>query len=391
MTETVKCPSADLCGGCSYQGVPYELQLKNKEGEVRGYLKNSGFSPDILTGIKPCPVIAGYRNKMEYTFGNEQKGGELRLGMHRKKSFISVTDGSCCQIVPEDFNTLVRMTLDLCLERGYVQYSKKFHTGLLRNLILRRGMRTGELLVNIVTSSETAFDEEGFLSMVMGAPLSSIVCGVLHTVNDDPSDAVNVQDMRILWGRDWYMEEIMGLRFKVGAFSFFQTNVDAAERLYRDALDLIPGIEGKTVYDLYCGTGTISQAMALKAKMVYGVEIVEEAVIAARENAALNGLDNCRFVADDVQNALSGLPEPPDVIVVDPPRSGIMPKALSQILSYKVPQILYISCNPKTMAENLRAAVLSGYRPSGVTAYDNFPFTRHTECVCLLEYTSIGK
>ena len=391
MTETVKCPSADLCGGCSYQGVPYELQLKNKEGEVRGYLKNSGFSPDILTGIKPCPVIAGYRNKMEYTFGNEQKGGELRLGMHRKKSFISVTDGSCCQIVPKDFNTLVRMTLDFCLERGYVQYSKKFHTGLLRNLILRRGMRTGELLVNIVTSSETAFDEEGFLSMVMGTPLSSTVCGVLHTVNDDPSDAVNVQDMRILWGRDWYMEEIMGLKFKVGAFSFFQTNVDAAERLYRDALDLIPGIEGKTVYDLYCGTGTISQAMALKAKMVYGVEIVEEAVIAARENAALNGLDNCRFVADDVQNALSGLPEPPDVIVVDPPRSGIMPKALSQILSYKVPQILYISCNPKTMAENLRAAVLSGYRPSGVTAYDNFPFTRHTECVCLLEHTSIGK
>ncbi|MBR0441557.1 MAG: 23S rRNA (uracil(1939)-C(5))-methyltransferase RlmD [Firmicutes bacterium] len=391
MTETVKCPSADLCGGCSYQGVPYELQLKNKEGEVRGYLKNSGFSPDILTGIKPCPVIAGYRNKMEYTFGNEQKGGELRLGMHRKKSFISVTDGSCCQIVPKDFNTLVRMTLDFCLERGYVQYSKKFHTGLLRNLILRRGMRTGELLVNIVTSSETAFDEEGFLSMVMGTPLSSTVCGVLHTVNDDPSDAVNVQDMRILCGRDWYMEDIMGLRFKVGAFSFFQTNVDAAERLYRDALDLIPGIEGKTVYDLYCGTGTISQAMALKAKMVYGVEIVEEAVIAARENAALNGLDNCRFVADDVQNALSGLPEPPDVIVVDPPRSGIMPKALSQILSYKVPQILYISCNPKTMAENLRAAVLSGYRPSGVTAYDNFPFTRHTECVCLLEHTSIGK
>ncbi len=379
------CPAAELCGGCSYQGVPYEEQLRNKEDEVRALIKAAGFDPALMPGIVPCPDPYSYRNKMEYSFGDERKGGELRLGMHRKKSFLSVVDSSHCLIVPDDFNTLVRNTLSFCLERGYVQFNRKLRSGLLRNLILRRGVRTGELLVNIVTSSAAGFDEEGFARVVNGAKLGSRVCGILRTINDTPSDAVNVEELRILQGRDYYMEEVLGLSFKVGAFSFFQTNVEAAERLYRDALALIPDIGGKVVYDLYCGTGTISQAMALKAKKVYGVEIVEEAVEAARMNASLNGLENCVFVADDVQNALDSLEERPDVIVVDPPRSGIMPKALGKILAYKVPQILYISCNPKTLAENLRAASLSGYRPASLTAYDNFPFTRHTECVCLLE------
>ncbi|MBR0140264.1 MAG: 23S rRNA (uracil(1939)-C(5))-methyltransferase RlmD [Firmicutes bacterium] len=379
------CPAAGLCGGCSYQGVAYDDQLKNKEGEVRGYLKAAVIDPGILSGIEPCPVRFGYRNKMEYSFGDEYKGGELRLGMHKKGSFMSVIDASSCTIVPEDFNVLVKRTLQFCLEKGYVQYNKKLHTGLMRNLILRRGVRTGQLLVNIVTSSYGEFDEQGFVEMVKTSPLKSQVCGILHTLNDKPSDAVNVNGLKVLYGDDFYTEEVLGLKFKVGAFSFFQTNVEAAERLYKDALELIPGIEGKTVYDLYCGTGTISQAMALKARRVYGIEIVEEAVEAAKANAALNGLNNCVFIAGDVQDALDSLEERPDVIVVDPPRSGITPKALAKILSYGVPQILYISCNPKTLAENLRAAALSGYSPVSLTAYDNFPFTRHTECICLLE------
>lgn len=383
--EMTVCPVADFCGGCSYQGVSYEDQLKRKEDEVRSYLKNSGFSPDLLSGIEGCPERFNYRNKMEYTFGNEYKDGPMRLGMHRKKSFISVVDSSCCRIVPEDFNRIVKAVVDFCSEKGYVQYSKKFHTGLLRNLVLRKGIRTEQLLVNIVTTTQADFDEEGFLALINGLSLDAKVCGVLHTINNDRSDAVNAEEVRVLAGEPFYMEKVLGLDFKVGAFSFFQTNVPAAERLYKEALDLIPGIEGKTVYDLYCGTGTISQAMALKAKKVVGVEIVKEAVEAAKVNAALNGLTNCEFIADDVQNALSSIEEKPDVIVVDPPRSGIMPKALSQILAYNVPQILYISCNPKTMAENLRAAVLCGYKPVRIKAYDNFPFTRHCESVTLLE------
>jgi 23S rRNA (uracil-5-)-methyltransferase RumA len=252
-------------------------------------------------------------------------------------------------------------------------------------------MRTGELLINIITSSDSeseSFDEAAFVKLLLDAEkegqFDARIVGILRTVNDDPADAVNIGELRVLYGQPFYMEQIMGLQFKVGAFSFFQTNVDAAERLYMDALSLIPGIEGKTVYDLYCGTGTISQAMALKAKKVIGVEIVEEAVVSAKANAALNGLENCEFIADDVQKALSGIHEKPDVIVVDPPRSGITPKAMRQILGYNVDQILYISCNPRTLMENLRAAYLAGYKVQRMKAYDNFPFTSHVETVVLM-------
>ncbi len=378
------CPAADTCGGCSYQGVPYELQLSNKLGEVRGALKKNGIDEALLTGIRPCEDRFAYRNKMEYAFGNECRGGEMKLGLHKKGSYMSIIDAGSCMLVSPDFNVILKAVLSFCKERGYVHYHQKLHTGFLRYLVLRKGFRTGEILVNIVTTSSQPFDEEGFVSLIGSLQLKDSVCGILHTINDDPADSVLCQELRVLSGRDHYFEEILGLRFRVGAFSFFQTNVSAAERLYADALSLIPGIEGKTVYDLYCGCGTITQAMALKAKKVIGVEINAEAVESARTNAALNGLDNCEFVAGDVQNVLDVLSEKPDVIVVDPPRSGIMPKALSKILSYGVEQLLYISCNPKTMADNLRAAALSGYKINFISAYDNFPFTRHIESVVLL-------
>lgn len=382
------CPAAEECGGCSYQGVSYEDQLKNKEGEVRGLLRKAGIDESIFAGIEGCPERYAYRNKMEYTFGNGFKEGPTVLGLHKKKSFISIVDASCCMLVPGDFNRVLSATMDFVREKGYSHYHKKFHTGLMRGLILRRGFRTGELLINIVTAScdsnGALFDEEGYVKKITELELDDTVVGILHTVNDNISDTTTCEELRVLHGRTFYEEEIMGLRFKVGAFSFFQTNVPAAERLYKDAIGLIDGLEGKTVYDLYCGTGTITQAMALKAKKAIGVEIVEEAIETARMSAEINGLSNCEFIADDVQNALSGINDKPDVIVVDPPRAGISPKALSQILSYGVEQIVYISCNPKTMAENLRACIMLGYKPVKIKAYDNFPFTKHTESVCLL-------
>jgi 23S rRNA (uracil-5-)-methyltransferase RumA len=385
------CPQAERCGGCSFQGIPYEEQCAAKEKQVRDLLKGAGLDPALLEEFVPCTTRYHYRNKMEFTFGDSYKGGPMELGMHIKGSFMSIVDAGCCQIVPEDFTRIQSLIKSFCLQNKYSVYHKKFHTGLLRSITLRQGIRTKELLINIITASDSAdesFDEAGFVKLLLDAESSgsfdSKIAGILRTVNDDPADAVNIGELRVLYGQPFYMEQIMGLRFKVGAFSFFQTNVDAAERLYSDALSLIPGIEGKTVYDLYCGTGTISQAMALKAKKVIGVEIVEEAVISARANAALNGLENCEFIADDVQKALSGIHEKPDVIVVDPPRSGITPKAMRQILGYKVDQILYISCNPKTLMENLRAAYLAGYKVERMKSYDNFPFTSHVETVCLL-------
>ena len=181
------------------------------------------------------------------------------------------------------------------------------------------------------------------------------------------------------------MEEILGLKFKVSAFSFFQTNVEAVENLYSYALDLIDDFSDKTVFDLYCGTGTITQTLAKKAANAIGIELVEEAVEAARANAKLNGLDNCRFITGDVFEVLKTVEEKPDVIVVDPPRVGIKPEALDKIIGYGVDQIVYISCNPKSLVENLYYMQYYGYEVVSVKPFDNFPGTKHCEVIALLQ------
>ena len=377
------CPIAEKCGGCTYQGVPYEQQLKEKEGTVRGLLSSAAFDPSLCLPIEPCPDVYRYRNKMDYTFGDEVKDGPLQLGMHKKKQFLSVVNADLCQIVPEDFNSLLDATLQFCRDKGYTHYHRRRHEGLLRYLILRRGVRTNQLLVNIVTSPGE-FAEDEYVNVILSTKTDHDICGVLHTVDDSRSDAVNPTEIKVLHGSDHYEEVVMELKFDVGPFSFFQTNVPAAERLYRDAIRLIDGIEGKTVYDLYCGTGTITQAMATKAGRVIGVEIVEEAVDAARRSAARNGLTNCEFICGDVLKVLDGMPALPDVIVVDPPRAGIHPKAMKKICSYGVSQIVYISCNPKTLVQNLASAREEGYEPVYFKPYDNFPMTNHVETVALL-------
>ena len=379
------CRQCEVCGGCTFQAVEYAEQLNNKLNAAKEALQKNEIDADILKEIVPSPEIYGYRNKMEYTFGDEVIDGPLNLGMHKAGSFISIIDASCCQLVPEDFNKILKFTRDWCVEKGYKFYHKKRHDGLLRSLIVRHGVRTNELLINIVTSSFSEFDEEGYCNLLLSTDFNSKIIGILHTINDNVADALKVDDCRVLYGRDHYFEEILSLKFKVGAFSFFQSNVIAAERLYQAAMDSLPNLEGKTVYDLYCGTGTISQSMALKAKNVIGVEIVEEAVEAARINAKLNNLNNCDFICGDVLKVLDNIEQKPDVIVVDPPRSGIHPKAMKKICAYNVPEILYISCNPKTLAINLKACKDLGYEPVSLKCFDNFAFTSHTEAICLLK------
>jgi len=379
------CKSKEKCGGCCYQGVAYKEQLSNKAGEVMGLLKEAGIPAELFLGIKECPSQYNYRNKMEYTFGDEVKGGEMHLGLHEKGKFMNIVDVSYCQLVHEDFNILVKASLEFALEKGYTHYNRKSHTGLCRNLIIRRGVRTHEIVVNIVTTSDGLFDEEGYKDKLLSLKLENSIVGIIHTFCDSVSDAVSCEKLNIIYGREYYNEEIIGLKFKVGPFSFFQTNVEAAERLYKDAISLIDDFEGKTVYDLYCGTGTITQALATKAGHAIGVEIVEEAIETAKESAKENNLDNCTFIAGDVNLVLKTLEEKPDVIIVDPPRSGIVPKAMQQILDYGVNQIVYISCNPKTMVPNLSMALLCGYSIKQIQAYDNFPFTKHIESICVLE------
>ena len=386
MVDFKICEHDEFCGGCVHQGVPYEKQLASKEEEVRRLFAEKNIVPEVFDVIEGCPSDHKYRyrNKMEYTFGDMVKDGPLCLGMHKKKNFMSIVTVDQCQLVDEDFNKVLRFTLDFAEERGYRHYHKKSHRGLLRHLIIRKGIRTGELLINIVTSREEGFDEESYVKGLQNLNLDNEIVGILRTFNDNIADKVTCEELKILYGRDYYMEEILGLKFKVSAFSFFQTNVEAVERLYSEALALIDDFEGKTAFDLYCGTGTISQILALKAKSVLGVEIVEEAVDAARVNAELNHLDNCNFVAGDVFQVLQTVSEKPEVIVVDPPRVGMSLDAVEKISGYGVPQIVYISCNPKTLAVNLQQFAYHGYQVKYAKAFDNFPWTKHTECICLL-------
>ena len=410
------CEHDGFCGGCVYQGIPYDKQLRMKEEEVRQLLQAEEISPLVFDGIEGCPEESRYRyrDKMEYTFGDEVKDGPLCLGMHRPMQFMAVTTVDHCQLVSHDFNRILRYTLDFCIEKGYSKYHKRKHTGLLRNLVIREGFHTGEIIVNIVTSSDGEFAEDEWLQGLNLLRLVGGIVGVMHTLDDDKADSVNCDELRVIWGRDYYMEHILGLDFKVHEFSFFQTNVEAVERLYTQAIDLIDDLDGKNVYDLYCGTGTISQVMAKRARHVTGIEIVPESVEMARENAALNRITNCDFICGDVFKVLDnageseharriergsegfdGPEEPsescseyalerPDVIVVDPPRVGMTPDAVNKIASYGVEQIVYISCNPKTLVQNLSQFTLYGYHVKYLKPFDNFPMTRHVETVCLL-------
>lgn len=378
------CEWKDSCGGCLYQGIAYEEQVRRKEQYVRDLMKEKKIRTGELESFEPAPEIYRYRNKMEYTFGDLVRDGELTLGLHKRKQFMSVITVDRCQLVDEDFNRILRGTLDFCVEKGYSKYHKKKHTGLLRNLVIRKGERTGEILVNLVTTSEPGFDEEGFKGMLLNLNLDHEIVGILRTVNDEIADVVTPGRVEVLFGRDYYNEKIMGLDFQVSAFSFFQTNISAVERLYTDALSMIDRVEGKTVFDLYCGTGTITQALAGRAGRVVGVEIVEDAVQSARINAEKNQLRNCTFLAGDVLQVLDTIPEKPDVLVLDPPRAGIHYRVLPKLLRYEVDQILYISCNPKTLMDNLKFMEENGYRIERMKAYDNFPFTKHVECVVFM-------
>lgn len=378
------CLHSDRCGGCLYQGIPYEEQLENKRRDVETELVKSGLNPALAQSVEPSPALYGYRNKMEYTFGNEYRDAPLSLGLHRRKSFMSIVHTDECRIVPPEFNDILRATHALCVDAGYDFYHKKRHEGLLRTLVVRKGMRTGELLVNIVTTSQGHFDADAFCRMLLELPFADRFAGILHTVNDGVADTVRCDTLHVLYGRDYYVEQLMGLEFNVGAFSFFQTNVDAVERMFNRAISSISSLDGKTVWDLYSGTGTLAMTLAQSARQSIGVEISEESVEMARQSAARNGLGNCSFIAGDVLRVLDSLEPKPDIIVVDPPRAGIHPKALKKIVSVGVPEVLYISCNPKTMIRDLAQAMEAGYRLASFQAFDNFAFTRHIEAVSLL-------
>lgn len=383
--ETGMCSHYALCGGCTYQTMRHEEELRLKERQVKRLLENAGICVQSWEGIVPAPSETGYRNKCEFSFGDEEKDGDLALGMRKRMSYYEVVTLKDCNIVDADYLRIIEGTLQFFQERKVPFYHKARHDGSLRHLVVRKGAATGEILINLVTSSEVPFSVEEFKDMLLGLELDGSVCGILHSVNDGLADVVKSDEMRLLYGRDFFMEKLFDLEFKVSVYSFFQTNSAGAEKLYSIVKEFAGDVADKTVFDLYCGTGTIGQIMAeAGSKKVIGIELIEEAVVAANENAKRNHLENCTFLAGDVLKMVDELKERPDLIIVDPPRDGIHPKAIGKIIAFGAPEIVYVSCKPTSLARDLEIFQQEGYQVERVELMDMFPRTVHVETVVLL-------
>ena len=395
------CPHYGVCGGCNYQTLPYEEQLKLKAGQVLELMKAVvPNAEDIFEGIRKSPQQFGYRNKMEYTFGDEVKDGPLALGMHKRGSFYDIVTVDECRIVDDDYRKILGATLAYFRAQDIPFYHRMRHEGYLRHLLVRKAVKTEEILIDLITTTqeicagESCVNEtallDGWKEQLLALELDGSIAGILHTKNDSVADVVKNEGTEVLYGDSYFYEELLGLKFKITPFSFFQTNSLGAEVLYETAREFILGddkdsLNGKTVYDLYSGTGTIAQLMAPVCKEVVGVEIVEEAVCAAKENAALNGLDNCKFIAGDVLKVLDEIEEKPDYIILDPPRDGIHPKAIGKIIEYGVENMVYISCKPTSLARDLQIFMGRGYRVEKICCVDMFPNTYHVETVVGLQ------
>ncbi len=383
-----QCPHFGVCGGCTYLTMTYEDEVKLKESQVLKLLSAAVKGEYQWDGIKPSPVYSGYRNKMEFSFGDEYKDGPLSLGFHRRGSMFDVLFTKDCYICDEDYRAILGATREYFLESGLKFYHRMNHTGFLRHLLVRKSVSTGEILVALVTTSECDPDLKPYMDLLLGLKLSGRIAGILHTINDSLADVVKSDETRLLYGRDYIEESLLGLKFKIGEFSFFQTNSRSAEVLYSTVQDYVrcalDGGSAGVVYDLYSGTGTITQLMSPVAKQVIGVEIVEEAVLAAKESVKENNIDNCDFICGDVLKVLDDIEEKPDLIIVDPPRDGIHPKALAKILDYGVKNIIYISCKATSLMRDLEPIQEAGYQVGRACAVEQFPWTANIETVCLL-------
>jgi 23S rRNA (uracil1939-C5)-methyltransferase len=376
------------CGGCRFQDFAYDAQLAQKAAQVRDSLQRiAGIAEPPLEEIVPCePEIFHYRNKLEYSFTQTDEGAAL--GFHRAGRWEEVLDIRECWLVDDVGNRIRDAVREWAREEGLTAYDQADGSGYLRHLVVRQGRNTGQVLVQLVTAPGDKFEAGYFVDVLRKIPE---VRSIHWAVNDTPAEVTNLPT-RLLWGEEWIEEELCGLRFRVRPNAFLQTNTAMAERLYALARDAA-GLTGKeTVWDLYCGIGTIGLSLAKDALTVWGIEVSEESVACALENAELNGITNSAFFAGNVGEVVEELLErsgAPEVVVVDPPRAGLAGKALRRLGRIGAPRLVYVSCNPTTLAGDVKALREQyGYELLRVTPVDMFPHTPHVECVALLEQTA---
>lgn len=379
------CQHFNLCGGCSYQTIPYEKQLELKTKQVRKILDSVLTEDYEFLPIVESPKKAEYRNKMEFSFGDEEKNGPLALGMHRRNSFHSIVNTTGCSIVDSDFRQILCKILEYFQGNSQSFYHKNTNIGFLRYLLVRKAEKTGQILINLITTSQSTLNEQEFIDLILNLNLKGKIKCIAHSTHDGVADVARAETMKILYGEDVIEEKLLGLKFNISSFSFFQTNSLGAEKLYSIVRDFIGTTKDKTIFDLYSGTGTIGQILAPAAKKVIGIEIVEEAVEKANENSKLNNLTNCTFIAGDVLKKIDELEDKPEIIVLDPPREGIHPKAIEKIINYKPETFIYISCKPTSLIKDLPFFLDNGYKVEKVQCVDMFPMTPHVETVILLQ------
>jgi 23S rRNA (uracil1939-C5)-methyltransferase len=377
------CPHFGVCGGCRFQDLAYEVQVTEKERQVRDALVRIGRFPDPpLEPIVPAASQYGYRNKLEYSFTSTPEG--VDLGFHRAGRWDEVIGIDVCLLTTDVGNAIRVAVRDWAREEGLEPYDQEAGTGYLRHLVVREGRNTGQALVVLVTAPGERFEAGYLVDVLRRLPE---VRSIHWAINDTPAEQTNLPT-KLLWGEEAIEEEILGLRFRVRPSAFLQTNTEMAERLYELAREYAALTGTENVYDLYCGTGTIGLALANRAASVWGLEISEEAVACAIENAELNGIGNASFFAGNVGQTIEELREEagePDVVVVDPPRAGLAGKALRRTGALGASRIVYVSCNPTTLASDLQVLRDEyGYQLQRCRPLDMFPHTPHVESVSTL-------
>ncbi len=404
------CDKIGICGGCIDRNLTYDEQLKNKQDMVKNLIDEAREKIEVQYDIKlndyifediiTSPNIFKYRNKMEFSFGDDKKDGPLTLGMHQKKSFYNVVDAVNCDLISDDMKSILSITLDFFKNKNIKYFHKRTHIGYLRHLVLRKSFYENNIMINLVTTTQIDQNyEKELLSEYVDILIKNQnkynynIKSIIKTTNNSLSDAVKVDSMDILFGDEYIVEKLFDYKFKISPFSFFQTNTLGAEKLYNKVKSYL--IDNETndkfdlVYDLYCGTGTITQVVSDVCKKVIGVEIVEEAVDKAKENADYNNISNVQFICADVNEYVKtnktdlNIDNKNLAIILDPPRDGVNKNALSTVLQFGAKKIVYISCKIQSLARDYEYFNNYGYDLIKVCPVDMFPWTKNIETVAM--------